>query len=69
MDKKFTRLFDDWKLASLAFVFVMIIVLCYGWGVAKIVASFETAFGVQGAVNSIDDFHIEEAKKVLEGRQ
>lgn len=68
MAKRFEHLREDWKLVALALAFAAIVMVCYGWGVANIVASFETALGIESNTQPPLRFEIDVAKKVLGDR-
>ena len=59
---------EEWILAGLSAVFLMLIAVAFVWGINLLIKNFDAAFGNNNASPSAANFKIDGAKEILETR-
>jgi hypothetical protein len=64
----FFRKYQEWVLFALAFVFAVLIIYFFVWGIRLLITQFEAAFSTGAATVDTSDFRSIDAKQILESR-
>jgi hypothetical protein len=65
---RFFRQYQEWVLFAMAFVFAILIIFFFVWGIRLLITQFDAAFSTAGTTVDTSDFRSIDAKQILEDR-